>query len=127
MNWRELIKDKRFLAAAAAVGLVGLVVLLRKRSAAGTGDEEPADDGSGTAVKGRFDTSATDMASWVSEYTKSVLDAIRAGQTGGSTTPDLPTPAGPHRAPEPAPKRVPGDYQWKREPAPRRIPLEGLN
>ena len=124
MNWRELLKDKRVLAAAAVVGVVGVFALLRKKNGAAAGDEQ-TEDGSGTAVRGKFDTSATDLSSWLSEHTQRTLDAIRAGQTGGSTTPVQPAPSDNHRVPEPAPPppppsvpRVPDRF---REPVPGRV------
>lgn len=110
MNWQELLKDKRFLAAAAVVGVVGVVVLVRKKSTSTPGDAEE-EDNTGTAVKGKFDTTATDMASWVSENNKATLDAIlaamRAGQTGGSITPPAPVPP-PAYVPVPRVTSAPG-------------------
>jgi hypothetical protein len=93
-NIGNLLKDKRFLIAAGIVAAVGLVVLVRKQKSGANPDADTA-DGS-TPTKGAFDTTGTDMASWISEYTADVLAAIQAAQqnsgNGGQTTPP---PSGP--------------------------------
>jgi hypothetical protein len=89
VNWQEMLKDKRFLAAAAAVGVIGLVVFMRKKSSGADG----SDGNDPPVATGTFDTSGTDMASWVSEMLKNHMAAIAAGQNqpGGATTPNTPT------------------------------------
>lgn len=107
MNWREMLKDKRFLAAAAAVAAVGVFVLVRKKTGA-AGDAASADAAAADAGGKAFNTSGTDMASWVSAYTTSVLDALRKMQENQQPTPNTPPPSvPPPSAPAPVP-RVPG-------------------
>jgi hypothetical protein len=72
---KKLVKDKRFLAAAGVVGVVGLVVFMRRggsgSAAAGDtpgigGGQVPV--GSAGYVQGGANTTGTDIAGWLSSY-----------------------------------------------------------
>lgn len=132
MNWQEMLKDKRFLAAAAVVAVVGVVMLMRSK---GTASGDPESENATGNPQGTFDTSGTDMASWFSQYNSSVLDALReiAAQqkAGGSTSPapgnvNNPRPPVPRVPNEPVPSRlIPRDtrlpYSYAGEPVPNSV------
>lgn len=113
-DFMTLLKDKRFLLAAGVVAAVGLVVLVRRK---GSGEQEGADpdDGSTPAKGAAFNTTGTDVASWVSEYFKSWQEAIQRSQQGGQTTP--PGESLPQPAPVPRVPSAPGGTT--RNPVPR--------
>jgi len=72
---KALVKDKRFLAAAGVVVVVGLVALLRKRGEGGAGGigGGTVPVGSSGYVQGGADTTGTDVASFLSQYSAAQL------------------------------------------------------
>lgn len=94
-NIGNVLRDRRFQIAAAAVAAIAVVVFVRKGKGSDANADAEPQDGS-TPTRGTFDTTGTDMASWISAYTRDVLAAIQAAQqnqgNGGQSTPP---PTGP--------------------------------
>lgn len=109
IDWKRLAKDKRLWAVAGIGGAAGLFVFIRRgggdgpAGAAGAG--EPGQQG-GSYVQGAGNTTDTDIAGYLSQFSQSNLDAqskflsdlkttigsVGSGAGGGQTTP--PTSSG---------------------------------
>lgn len=102
MDWQALLKDKRVWAGAAGAAGLGLVAYIRKlKTTPATGQNSSGGTAATTAASsgtGNADTTGTDIASFLSNYSgslqgqlndygKQLTDTLSALQTGGITTP----------------------------------------
>lgn len=71
MNWRELLRNKKLLAGVGAAAALGAFVWWRGRGRGGpdvAGDDTTSEAGGRIANPGYLNTTGTDVAAWLSEY-----------------------------------------------------------
>lgn len=107
MDWRAMLRDRRLWLGAGVAAAIGAVVYLRRRSSGGGGAESVASRGATGSPA--IDTTGTDIASWLGQYSGSLdrrlveygdlltetLSAIGQPRPGG--TPDPNAPGAPQR------------------------------
>lgn len=91
-----ILKDKRLLiGVAGAAGVGGVVFLMRRQSGTGPASTTVPASATGYVPMGTADTSGTDMASFLSSWGQSMLDAVKAGgQAATTATRDVVIPGG---------------------------------
>ena len=68
MNWRELIRNKKLLAGIGVAGLLGLIVLVRRRGMPGVDVAGQETSGGRIGNPAYLDTTGTDVAGFLSQY-----------------------------------------------------------
>lgn len=103
MDWRGLLRNRTMLYGVAAAALLGAVVLVRRKQTTGSSSSSPAPDsrGGGIGMPGMVDTTGTDVATWLGNYSQGLqtqLDDYQRGLTDAieglrQIPPPAPTPA----------------------------------
>jgi outer membrane biosynthesis protein TonB len=131
MDVRGLLKDKRVLIGGAVAVAAGAFVLFKRKHDTGSYDSnatESSGRSGGVVSPATMDTTGTDIASWLgnysgslqnilTEYGKNLTDALGGLQQipAGSESPVIPTPV-------PKPKPVPGKHLPNKNPGPKKPP-----
>jgi LysM domain len=121
MNWRELIKNKKLLAGVGAAAALGAFVWWRRSHDGGYGvDVAGGESGDGGRIgnPGYLNTTGTDVAAWLSEYSAGlqgqldefktdIMDRLGEMPTAPTKPPTVPVPPKPPDQPKPKPKPKP--------------------
>lgn len=133
MDWRQLLRNKKAVAGLAAAGVLGLVVALRRNSGGGVDGDVPATSaGTGSGGVGSYDSTSTDVANQLGQFTNSVQnqldqfqgqleDALDALENVTPKTPGPSKPPGGGKKPLPVP---PGKPRPTKPPTKKKPPAK---